>query len=127
MQALIEAAIKARANAYVPYSHYQVGAAVLDEHGAIHSGCNIENASYGATVCAERVAVFKLISSGAKQVKALALATADAVPPCGICLQVLSEFARDDIQISCIGDNSQQKQYTLKQLLPHAFRLSPNA
>ena len=120
---LIQAAKEARRHAYAPYSNYKVGAAVLDENGHTHAGCNIENASYGATTCAERVAVFNLISSGAKQVKALALVTSNAAPPCGICLQVLSEFADPDCQIVCVGDQGQTTTYSLSQLLPHPFKL----
>ena len=120
---LIKAAQEARKNAYAPYSHYNVGAAALDEHGNIHAGCNIENASYGATVCAERVAIFKLIAAGAKQVKALALVTANAAPPCGICLQVLSELDNGDTEILCAGDNGEEKRYTLAELLSHPFKL----
>src|SRR5437764_1728505 len=121
---LIKAAEEARKNAYAPYSHYNVGAAALDEHGNIHTGCNIENASYGASVCAERVAIFNLVAAGAKDVRALALVTQNAAPPCGICLQVLSEFAKDSIEVHCGGDDGQIKTHTLAQLLPHPFKLT---
>ncbi len=122
---LVDCAQSARKNAYAPYSHYSVGAAALDENGKVHTGCNIENASYGATMCAERVAVFNLVGSGAKQVTALALATQDGSPPCGMCLQVLSEFAKDPSQmiILCVNADAKVARYTLQALFPSPFKL----
>ena len=93
---LIRAAVAARQNAYAPYSHFRVGAALIDDRGHCHTGCNIENASYGATCCAERTAVFKAISEGAQRIRRLAVVSdqAELCMPCGICRQVMAEFAR---------------------------------
>jgi len=94
---LITKAFEAQKYAYVPYSHFVVGAAILTTEGLVYTGCNIENASYGLTVCAERVAVFKAVSSGQQSFKALAVVagTEEYASPCGACRQVLSEFGRD--------------------------------
>lgn len=119
---LIEKAKDALENAHVPYSNYQVGAAVLTEDGNIYNGCNIENASYGATVCAERVAIFKAVSDGAKKIKALALVTGagDFPTPCGICRQVMAEFATDDFEIILANDEKTEI-FKMEQLLPLSF------
>src|ERR1044071_3444125 len=92
--ALVEAALAARANAFAPFSKFQVGAAVEDADGRIHSGCNVENATYHLTVCAERVAIFKAISEGARKFRRIAVAADTSVltPPCGACRQILWEF-----------------------------------
>src|SRR4051795_1816873 len=97
MDKLLEAAIEARKNAHAPYSRFLVGAAVEDENGRIHTGCNVENATYGLTVCAERVAVFKAISEGARGFVRIAIAadTEAPTPPCGACRQILWEFGGD--------------------------------
>src|SRR5258708_33332622 len=97
MNALLEAALAARQHAHAPFSKFLVGAALEDSTGRIHTGCNIENATYGLTICAERVAVFKAISEGARQFRRIAVA-ADAdtlTPPCGACRQILWEFCGD--------------------------------
>lgn len=119
---LIDAARKAAKLAYAPYSKFKVGAAVLDEKGRIHSGCNVENASYGLTVCAERVATFKAVSEGAKRIKAVAVfvQSKQLTVPCGACLQVLYEFGPDAEVI--LSNGRKLKQYHLKDLLPHGFR-----
>lgn len=118
---LSEAAAKAAKNSYSPYSGFAVGAAVLTENGKVYSGTNVENASYGATMCAERVAIFKAVSEGEKKILALAVYTdaADYAYPCGMCLQVLSEFA-EDIPVFVTG-NSGTKTFKLSELLPHRF------
>ena len=118
---LLEAAIKAAEHSYSPYSGFPVGAAVLTPSGKIYCGTNVENASYGATICAERVAVFKAISEGEDKILALAVysSAADYAYPCGMCLQVLSEFA-EDIPVVIAG-NSGQKNFKLSELLPHRF------
>lgn len=92
---LVERAKIARVHAYVPYSDFAVGAAVLTDQGEVYTGCNIENASYGATCCAERVALFKATSQGEREIKAIAVVaeTKEPVPPCGICRQVMVELA----------------------------------
>lgn len=126
---LIQAALKARKYAYVPYSHYQVGAALLTEEGEILQGCNVENASYGATCCAERTAVFKAISEGKRHFKAIAIAGGiegkepeDYAYPCGICRQVLNEFAgRDGLTVIVAKSLGEYKEYLLDELLPHSF------
>ena len=102
---LFSAAVKAAENSYSPYSHFRVGAALLSKDGRLFTGCNIENASYSLTNCAERTAVFKAVSEGVTEFKAIAVAgssTEDftsSCPPCGACLQVLSEFCGDDLVI----------------------------
>lgn len=121
---LIQKAIDARENAYVPYSNFKVGAAVLTEDNKIYAGCNIENASYGATNCAERTAIFKAVSEGHTKIKAIAVIgdTATYTYPCGICRQVIVEFAIDkDIDIILVKN---EKEYIIKKLdeiLPGAF------
>ncbi len=120
---LIEAAKEAAENAYCPYSGYSVGAAILDEHGRVWTGCNIENVSFGATVCAERVALFKMVSTGTRRPAALALWTKDRAVPCGICLQVLSEFANPEMPVIC-GAPDGVANYLFRELLPLAFTSS---
>lgn len=118
---LILAARAASRRAYAPYSNFRVGAALTSTSGAIYTGCNIENASYGATICAERVAVAAMVAQGEQQWIRLAVATdvEPAATPCGICLQVLVEFAEDG-EILLVGSNS-VRQTTLRALLPSAF------
>ena len=125
---LIHAALAARKTAYTPYSHYQVGAALLAEDGEIMSGCNIENASYGATCCAERTAVFKSVSEGKRRFKAIAIAgglegkePVDYAYPCGICRQVLNEFAGEDFKVIVAKSVADYEEYSLNELLPHGF------
>ncbi len=113
---------------YAPYSHFHVGAALLCDDGAIYTGCNVENASYGATNCAERTAVFKAVSEGYTHFMALAIAggpegeIGDACPPCGICRQVLSEFCDRDMPVY-LAKADGYDEYTLVQLLPLTFDL----
>ena len=120
-QRLLLAAHQACTHSYSPYSGYPVGAAVLTPSGKIYAGTNIENASYGATMCAERTAVFKAVSEGEREILALAVVTtADSLPvPCGMCLQVLAEFAAD-IPVVLQGKNAQQG-CKLSDLLPQRF------
>jgi cytidine deaminase len=92
-QQLITAALQARQNAYAPYSEYQVGAAVLTKSGRIFAGCNVENASYGLTLCAERVAIVSAVAAGERDITALAVATSGGATPCGACRQFAAEFA----------------------------------
>ncbi|MGI6209054.1 MAG: cytidine deaminase, partial [Anaerolineae bacterium] len=107
--------------AYAPYSRFLVGAAVLGEDGKVTAGCNVENASYGLTVCAERTAVFGLVCQGTSSVVALALCSEPAVWPCGACLQVLAEFAQPDCLILICEDGRIVARATLGELLPRAF------
>src|SRR5215472_9651785 len=97
MDRLMEAALAARRNAHAPFSRFQVGAALEDSEGRIHTGCNVENATYGLTLCAERVAVFKAISEGARRFRRVVVAadTETLTPPCGACRQILWEFCGD--------------------------------
>jgi cytidine deaminase len=124
---LIKAALQARRRAYTPYSKFAVGAAVLAENGKIHAGCNVENASYGLTVCAERVAVWKAVSEGATTFRAIAIA-ADGkgalVPPCGACRQVLAEFEPAlPVLLVDAADARHVAEIGLADLLPRQFRL----
>ncbi|MHB1458615.1 MAG: cytidine deaminase [Armatimonadota bacterium] len=124
--ALITAAKSAKDNAYAPYSGFKVGAAVLADSGVIYRGGNVENASYGLSVCAERAAVFNAISAGEAIIQAIAIAASSGEPayPCGACRQVLSEFVQDggDIDVYIISDEGVSK-HLLSDLLPFAFKL----
>lgn len=122
---LVESARAAAERAYAPYSHYQVGAAVRAEDGRIYSGCNVENASYGATVCAERSAIFGMVSAGARRVVAVCV-YAPAEPtamPCGVCRQVIAEFCRD-APVLVAGPRGVLRR-SFAALLPEAFQLLP--
>jgi cytidine deaminase len=123
-KSLIEAATRARQRAYVPYSHYPVGAALLTHSGRVYDGVNIENAAYPVTVCAERVAVFKAVSEGERQFVAIAVVTANAGTPCGSCRQVLSEFGLDTRVILADDQGRIAMETTVGELLPGAFRLT---
>ena len=114
--------------AYAPYSHYLVGAALLMEDGSIYQGGNIENASYGATNCAERTAVFKAVSDGKRRIRAMAVTggtegsdPADYAYPCGICRQVLQEFGTEDMQLIVAKSVTDYREFSLKELLPFGF------
>ena len=122
---LASAALAARENAHAPYSHFRVGAALEDASGRVHSGCNIENATYGLTLCAERVAVFKAISDGARTFKRIAVAadTDTLTPPCGACRQILWEFC-GDIEIMLVNPRGKSETLQLKDLFPRAFDAS---
>ena len=117
---LIELAIQARKKAYTPYSHYKVGAALLGKSGKVYLGCNVENASYGLTCCAERTAVFKAVSEGETEFEAIAVVTKNGGSPCGACRQVLSEFA-PDLVVYIADKSSNIKETSIKKLLPAAF------
>lgn len=120
---IIEAAKKARENAYIPYSNFSVGAALLTEEGDIITGCNIENASFGLTNCAERTAIFKAISEGMTKFQALAVVADSPQPisPCGACRQVIAEFCHPDMPIYLTNIKGDLKKTTIKELLPDAF------
>jgi cytidine deaminase len=122
---LIEAALKARARARAPYSQFQVGAAVLAGSGRIYTGCNVENASYGLTVCAERVALFKAVSEGESKFEALAVVTDAAVPatPCGACRQVIWELC-GDIPVVLANVAGRRETVRMAELLPRPFASS---
>ena len=121
-QNLIEAATRARQWAYVPYSHYAVGAALLTHSGRVYDGVNIENAAYPTTICAERVAVFKAVSEGERQFVAIAVVTSNAGTPCGSCRQVLSEFGLDTVVIIADDQGRVASETTVGDLLPGAFQ-----
>jgi cytidine deaminase len=125
MDALIEAALRARENAHAPYSKFKVGAALEDETGRIHTGCNVENATYGLTVCAERVAVFKAISEGARKFRRIAVAadTDTLTPPCGACRQILWEFC-GDIEVILANPRGKTEALRLRDLFPRPFDAS---
>jgi len=120
---LIESATKSLKNAHAPYSEFYVGAAVLMDNGQVYSGCNVENASYGGTVCAERVAIFKAISEGAKKIKALVIVTdtEETKSPCGFCRQVMAEFADHKLPVMSVNLKGNSNEYTLGELLPNSF------
>ncbi len=128
---LLERAREARTRAYAPYSRFPVGAALLDDSGAIHVGTNVENASYGLTICAERAAVFRAVAEGARSFRAIAIAGPyddQPCPPCGSCRQVLHEFA-PDLMILVSGASGSIDQLPLRSLLPFAFgpdRIGPD-
>jgi cytidine deaminase len=111
------------AHAYAPYSGFRVGAAVLASNGEIHVGANVENASFGLTVCAERNAVFQAVTRGARKIDALVLYTPTpaASAPCGACRQVIHEFGPDALVVCCTDDETAERRYALRELLPGAF------
>lgn len=131
---LIKTAVMMTEKSYAPYSHFHVGAALLDKNGKIWSGCNVENAAYGPSNCAERTAVFKAVSEGVKEFQAIAIAGGpedsnrkvviqDFCPPCGVCRQVLSEFCSKDFKIILVNGKSEIKEFSLGELLPESFSL----
>lgn len=127
-QRLMELAKEAMSHGYCPYSGFSVGAAVLCGDGTVYQGCNIENASYSPTICAERTAIFKAVYDGKREFAAIAICggkngvITDFCPPCGVCRQVMREFCRDDFMIYLVGPEDQWKAFTLAELLPQSFR-----
>ncbi|MEX2169393.1 MAG: cytidine deaminase [Pirellulales bacterium] len=123
---LTQAAIEARRQAYAPYSQFAVGAALLTASGEIISGANVENASYGMTICAERTAIFSAVSRGLREYTAIAVATPGGHSPCGACRQVLAEFAPDLLILLVDSNHPDQapRQLRLSELLPHSFQFS---
>jgi cytidine deaminase len=119
---LLEAALAARQHAYAAFSKFQVGAALETAEGQILTGCNVENATYGLTICAERVAVFKAISEGYRSFTRVAVVadTAEPTPPCGACRQILWEFG-GDLEVILGNLSGEKARYQLKDLLPHPF------
>lgn len=124
-KALLRAAMAARAFAYAPYSHFYVGAALLSTDGRIFTGCNIENTAYSPSLCAERCAVAKAVSEGARNFVAIAVVGPEdaELTPCGVCRQVLYEFCDESLAVLCGGTDSHYTETTLGALLPRAFRL----
>ncbi len=128
IKALINTSLKAREHAYVPYSHFRVGAALLTKDDRIYTGCNIENASYGATNCAERTAFFKAVSEGVTGFKAIAVTGGKEGEditgysfPCGICRQVMVEFCDRDFKVIVARSDSDYKCFSLDEVIPHSF------
>jgi len=125
---LIALAIEAMGHAYVPYSGYKVGAALLCADGTVYQGCNIENASYSPTICAERTAFFKAVYDGHRDFTAIAVCggkegvISGAFPPCGVCRQVMREFCRDDFLLYLVGEGGTYETHTLEEMLPLSFR-----
>ena len=129
IEKLIKKAIEMLNFSYVPYSNFHVGAALLTSEGEIYTGCNIENAAYGPSNCAERTAIFKAASEGKKEFEAIAVVGGkngkieDFCPPCGVCRQVLAEFCKKDFEIILAKSTDEYKIMTLEQLLPESFSL----
>jgi cytidine deaminase len=122
---LIEAALKARENAHAPFSHFKVGAALQEKDGRVFTGCNIESASYGLTLCAERVAVFKAASEGARKFVRIVVAadTTILAPPCGACRQILWEFC-DDACLTLVNLAGQRQDMQISDIFPRPFDAS---
>jgi len=120
-QELIALANEARKNAYAPYSHYHVGAALLGKSGKIYTGVNVENAVYPLTLCAERVALFKAISEGEREFKAISVVTENGGSPCGSCRQALAEFGLDMVVYIANSEGTLLEETTVRALLPHTF------
>lgn len=120
---LVKLAVEMKKNSYSPYSNFRVGAVLVAGSGKIYTGVNIENASFGATCCAERTAIFKAVSEGEDVLRTLAIAgdSEDMIFPCGICRQVIAEFAGENLRILCSCPDGSYKVYSVKDLLPHAF------
>ncbi len=122
IEQLVTLARQARKKAYAPYSHYAVGAVVLTQSGNVYAGCNIENAAYPSGLCAERVAIFKAVSEGEREIVALVVVTANMASPCGACRQVLAEFASDDTLVVLAPARGKQRRiYRMADVLPERF------
>lgn len=125
MDPLVEAALRAREHAWAPFSKFAVGAALEDAAGRIHTGCNVENATYGLTICAERVAVFKAVSEGARRFRRIAVAadTATLTPPCGACRQILWEFC-PEAELILANLDGRTETLRLRDIFPRPFDAS---
>ena len=123
IERLLTAALAARSHSYAPYSHYAVGAAVLDENGAVHAGCNVENAAYPQSWCAEATALGAMLMAGGKRAKAVLVSGPgpDIITPCGGCRQKLREFGDDDLLVIAADPSGVKHTWTLGQLLPNSF------
>ena len=120
---LIDLAVKTSANAYVPYSHFPIGAVLVTDEGKIYTGVNIENASFGLTNCGERTAIFKAVSEGERSFKELIIygQTEKPVSPCGACRQVMAEFFEPDLPVTLVAKDKSTVVMTVKELLPYSF------
>ena len=129
IEEMIETAIEMTKMSYTPYSNFKVGAALLAKNGQIFKGCNIENAAYTPTNCAERTAFFKAVSEGVLEFKAICVVggkdgvLTEYAAPCGVCRQVMAEFCEKDFKILVVSNNENFEEYTLEQLLPSSFNL----
>ena len=125
MADLLSTALQARENAHAPFSKFKVGAALEDESGRVFTGCNVENATYGLTVCAERVAIFKAISEGARKFRRIAVAADTDVltPPCGACRQIIWEFC-GDIEVTLVNLHGKTETFHMKDIFPRPFDVS---
>ena len=121
LDALFSAARAVRRQAYAPYSRFSVGAAVLDENGTLHIGCNVENAAYPVGTCAEAGAIAAMVAGGGRRIRALAIAGEGLVTPCGACRQRIREFGDEATRVHIMDDKAHRKTFTLEQLLPDAF------
>jgi cytidine deaminase len=121
-QFIIDLGNEARRRAYVPYSNYRVGSALRTKTGRVYTGVNIENAAYPATICAERVAIFKAVSDGELEFEVISVVTDNGGSPCGSCRQVLAEFGLDTIVLIANGKGELIKELTVGELLPEAFQ-----
>ena len=119
---LCDMAVAMLERSYVPYSHFPVGAALLCKDGTVFTGCNVENAAYGATICAERTAMVKAVSEGHRDFDTIVIAgnSEDYCVPCGTCRQVMMEFA-PDLTVICLNGKGESKRFSLKELLPYGF------
>jgi len=124
VDALIESARAVRANAYAPYSVYSVGAAVRGADGKTYTGCNVENVSFGLCMCAERVAIGQMVSSGCRKIVEVAVATRDGGTPCGMCRQTLAEFTDEPERVTVwlVNDAGNRESFSLAELIPNTFR-----
>ncbi len=124
---LIEAAETVRDRAYAPYSGFLVGAAILMDSGEIYAGCNIENRSFGGTICAERVAVGSAVAEGSRGIRAIVVISDTSPPaaPCGLCLQVLTEFGEPDLPVLLMNPRGDRQEFGLQELHPHPFQMPP--
>ena len=120
---LIDLAVKTSENAYVPYSHFPIGAVLVTEEGMIYTGVNVENASFGLTNCGERTAIFKAVSEGERSFKELIIygQTEKPVSPCGACRQVMAEFFEPDLSVTLVAKDKSTVVMTVKELLPYSF------
>lgn len=123
LQDMVGKAMEARDQAYCPYSEYKVGAAILTESGQIFSGCNVENASYSVTICAERTAITKAVSEGNRKIKAVVVIADGSAAPCGACRQAISEFSLDAPVIGVNPNGEIYNTWTVQQLLPDGFNV----
>lgn len=122
---LLDAAVKAKKNAYAPYSSFHVGSALRTKKGNIYSGCNVENSSYGVTICAERNAIFQMAGQGEREISDILVIgdTEKFLPPCGACRQVIAEFSEEDTRVIMCNKDGEYRETTVKEILPFGFSL----